>query len=309
MNTRNLRLLAATVVAVCAATLASASPAAAFPVTACRDAPGSANNSWVDSKSSATILTTFNNCGGTGTYAGLGVYENFGGPPHGANGDYAWWTFTAPGGTTITKVAYNRLLHAYADPDWKPELRTGTGTSGAVLESCTFSGSEDECFRGDVGGTQRASFDVSTSALTFGGRCAPDGTNGTDCGRGFSLHSLEAVLYGATVNVRDDQNPTINGTPTTTLPSRWAKPSSGSITVDASDNTGIRERRVVVDGTVRQTELPTVAGGCQTLNGVAYTYTHAAVRWFPWPQWAADDHGEQRAAVGQRDACRPARCG
>lgn len=250
----------------------AADPASAsYPVRTCRDAPGAVNRSWNPSLSPSGYLEALNTCGASGAYDGLVIRDRLGGPPDATNADSGWWTIAAPPGTSITSLEYSGLLEAYSDAGWKPESRSRFETgSQTVLKTCSFSGAEDRCGIG-LAGDGPILLPPGATSLSIGGRCVPTATN-TVCERGASIHSLRSVLYGATVHLADLQDPTIDGAATTSLTGGWRNAGSGTSTVDASDNTGIRYRRVYVDGKLKQAEEPTVAGGCQDTSGDAYTY-------------------------------------
>ena len=92
------------------------------------------------------------------------------------------------------------------------------------------------------------------------------------------MQRIEVVLYGATVTVDDQQDPTFTDShAVAAADGSWHTGASTAVTLPAAtDNTGIRERRAVVDGAVKQTWTApgATAGGCGELNsGVAYTFT------------------------------------
>lgn len=250
---------------------AAESASAAYPVRACRDAPGAVNRSWNPSVSPSGHVEALDTCGASGAHDGLVIRDRLGGPPDATSADAGWWTVTAPPGTSLTSLEYSRFLEAYSDAGWRPESRAGSATSPqTVLETCTFSGAQDRCSVGVAGGA-RNSIAVDATSLSIGGRCTPTATN-TVCERGASVHSLRSILYGATVRLADTQDPTIDGGATTDLTGGWRNAESETVTVNAADNTGIRYRRVYVDGELEQVEEPTVVGGCQDPLGDAYTY-------------------------------------
>jgi hypothetical protein len=92
------------------------------------------------------------------------------------------------------------------------------------------------------------------------------------------MHSVAVVLYGATVTIDDQQDPSFTAQHTVAAANgSWHTANSTAVTLPAaSDNTGIRERRAIVDGIVQQTWAApgAIASGCGELNsGVAYTFT------------------------------------
>ncbi len=244
---------------------------ASFPVRACRDAPSAINRSWIPSLSSSGYVESLSTCGASGAYDGLVIRDKLGGPPDASNADFGWWTLTATPGTAIASLEYSRFLEAYSDAGWKPEIRSRSVTGAqTVLETCGFSGAQDRCGVGLAGGA-RTSSSVEATSLSIGGRCVPTATN-TVCERGASIHRLRSVLYGATAWLTDLQDPVIDGAATSDLAGGWRDTASGTVTVKASDNTGIRYRRIYVDGELEAVEEPTISGGCQDGSGDAYTY-------------------------------------
>ena len=116
---------------------------------------------------------------------------------------------------------------------------------------------------------------LDAGSVRLGGHCVP--TNGSGrCDIGAYLHSLQAVLYGATVTLRDEQPP-VAGVPSAPALSdgRWHGPGQYSVSSTASDNTGVRERRVLLEGyeVGRRTAPGAADGGCgQVEPGLAYTH-------------------------------------
>ena len=121
--------------------------AGSYRVSACNYAPEGVNNSWTWATTDPSQLSHFAehaNCpyrlggnggttdqeGGLSTTDALGLSS--GAPPSTS----AVWTFTAPAGTTITGITYERYLGHTLDPDnyWSPALRAdGTIVAG---ETC-----------------------------------------------------------------------------------------------------------------------------------------------------------------------------
>ena len=96
------------------------------------------------------------------------------------------------------------------------------------------------------------------------------------CDIGAYLHSLQAVLYAATVTI-DDHEPPVAGAPSAAGLSdgQWHGPGQYSVSSTASDNTGVRERRVLLEGyeVGRRTAPGAADGGCGQVNqGLAYTH-------------------------------------
>jgi hypothetical protein len=83
------------------------------------------------------------------------------------------------------------------------------------------------------------------------------------------------VLYGATVEIEDLQDPDV-GTPATPLADgAWHRGDAAEVGVTVGDNTGIRQLQLLADGAVAATKTAPGpgAGGCGERNvGVAYTF-------------------------------------
>lgn len=184
----------------------------------------------------------------------------------------AEWSFVAPAGTRITSLDYNRWARVFSDRGWRAALRTGEGD---VLDTCTFAYPQEECEFGSRHGYGRAAFHgLSTSRLSFGARCVP--VHWTSCETGGTMHRLEMLVYGARVTVEDDEPPVVAAPQTVLSDGAWHREATSQLVAAASDNTGIRARRVLLDGVERQAESApgAAAGGCGQLDeGSAYTYT------------------------------------
>ena len=146
-----MRAWSATIVAMLAV-LAWVSPApslaaGSYEVSACNFAPEAANNSWMwatNDPANPPHYAEHVNCpyrlGGSGGKAdqegGLSTTDALGLSSDAAPGTSAGWTFTAPAGTTITALTYERYIGHSLDPknSWSPALRA----DGAIVpeETC-----------------------------------------------------------------------------------------------------------------------------------------------------------------------------
>lgn len=84
---------------------------------------------------------------------------------------------------------------------------------------------------------------------------------------------METFLYGATVTLREDEVPSVS-VGGAMVDGAW-KTGLAELVVSATDNTGVRKRRVLVDGAqVAAQDAPAASdGGCRTPgSGSAYTY-------------------------------------
>ena len=131
-----------------------------YEVSACNYAPEAVNNSWVwatTDPSHPDHYAEHANCpyrlGGNGGAAdqegGLSTTDALGLSSGAAPGTSAGWTFTAPVGTTITAINYERYIGHQLDPfnDWSPALRA----DGTIIpsETCLDSSHNGEtCFVG-----------------------------------------------------------------------------------------------------------------------------------------------------------------
>lgn len=197
-----------------------------YQVRACDAAPESVDNSWTWASSDPSNPDHFAehaDCpyliGGGGGNAdkegGLSTTDALGLPSGAPPGTSAGWTFTAPAGTTITAISYERYLGHQFDPDnyWSPALRAdGTIVPGETCldtvnngETCAVGGPPGE-------GLEPATITgLSAHELSLGIQCqAP---SGEECITGATEHEAWAAMYGATVTLSDPTAPTLS-TPT-----------------------------------------------------------------------------------------------
>jgi len=194
-----------------------------YEVSACNFALAAVNNSWTWARtdpSQPDHYAEHANCpyrlGGTGGAAdqegGLSTTDALGLSSGAPPGTSAGWTFTAPAGTTITGIAYERYIGHESDPDnyWSPALRAdGTIAPG---ETCLDSVQNGEsCFVGGPpgeGGEPGVITSLSAHQLSLGSVCqAP---TGEECVTGATLHEVWTALYGATVTISDPTPPTLS---------------------------------------------------------------------------------------------------
>lgn len=237
--------------------LAGASPAFAgtFEVLSGSAAPGNVNNAWTDFNSRTSHLVTGTTLPAQtsqasdypavsyldGLWAGSRLQAPNGATPAGSE---AGWAFAAPTDTRITGLTYRRYLGAQDDDNWMPFLRDATGAvvSGetcrvSVTFRCQVGGS------GDTSSSERSIAGLSTSKLEVGIHC--DASNA--CLNGYSLYLAWASIYRSRVTVNDPTNPTVSGE-SGELAGPGPHSGTRSITFDASDNTGLKELRLYVDG-------------------------------------------------------------
>jgi len=221
--------------------------AGSYEVSACNYAPEAANNSWTwasTDPSQPDHYAEHANCpyllgdsggaaeqeGGLSTTDALGLSN--GAPP----GTSAGWTFTAPAGTTITGITYERYMGHESDPDnyWSPALREdGTIVPGETCldtvqngETCSVGGPPGE------GGEPATITGLSAQELSVGIVCqAP---TGEECVTGAILHEVWAAMYGARVTLSDPTPPTLSA-PSGTLWGAGVHEGTESVTTSAQD--------------------------------------------------------------------------
>ncbi len=228
--------------------------AGTFQVSACTDAPGAANNSFVSFNSDPAHLSVGQTCppqarGSNRQEQETGLYatDKLLAGSNAVNGARAGWTFTVAPGTTLTGLQDERYLGAHGDNSWSPFVSADSTT----LETCTFTFPADHCEVGAPFGTGSEQFGPvalnNATTLSIGITC----TASIGCGTGGTMHEAWAALYGVTVTVNESADPTISP-PAGTL---WgAGPANGfhtgteSVTFNASDPSGIRGAQLLVDG-------------------------------------------------------------
>ncbi len=263
-----MRAWSATIVAMLAV-LAWVSPApslaaGSYEVSACNFAPEAANNSWMwatNDPANPPHYAEHVNCpyrlGGSGGKAdqegGLSTTDALGLSSDAAPGTSAGWTFTAPAGTTITALTYERYIGHSLDPknSWSPALRA----DGAIVpeETCLDTVENGEtCSIGGppgTGGEPARITGLSAHELSLGIVCQPP--TGRECVTGATQHAVWATMYGATVTLSDPTPPTLSA-PSGAL---WGSGEGGfhkgteSIAVSAQDvGGGVASVTLSVDG-------------------------------------------------------------
>jgi hypothetical protein len=201
--------------------LPAMSLAGSYHVTTCNAAPEYVNNSWVWSSSDTSPIdhyTKHENCperkGGTGENpdkeGGLSTTDTLGLENGAPTGTSAGWTFTAPAGTSIEAITYERYIGHYLDPKnaWSPALRAdGTIVPG---ETCLDTVEDSEnCYVGAPAHEgaplgEQAGLDAHT--LTVGVNCE---AAHEECITGAHYYDAWAAMYGATVTLNDPTPPTL----------------------------------------------------------------------------------------------------
>ena len=230
---------------------AQALAAGSYQVSACNFAPEAANNSWTwatNDPAQPAHYAEHADCpyrlggdGGKGDQeGGLSTTDALGLSNGATPGTSAAWRFTAPAGTSITGLTYERYIGQVFDPrnSWSPALRAnGTIVPGETCldsvengETCSVGGPPGE------GGEPAVVTGLSAHELSLGVVCqAP---SGDECVTGATEHKVWATLYGATVTLSDPTPPTLSA-PSGAL---WGPGEAGgfhkgteSVTVSAND--------------------------------------------------------------------------
>ncbi|WP_157592140.1 hypothetical protein [Solirubrobacter soli] len=249
MQPRALRLGLACVA--CALLSADLAHAGTYEVLSCGASSG-INRSWVPFNGDPTSLRAEDSCASIlgGAEDGLFGTDRIPGPPNTPGGQEAGWRIVAPTGTRITQLTLQYYLGQTNANEWLPFIRTAEGN---VLQSCVPPGGQTTCERGATPYSPFGpadSFAVDTAGLELGVRCAA--ATG-QCGTGATLHHVWAALYGARVQVTDASSPIIQATNGELWRDRYHR-GAESLAITATDNTGIRATRLLVDNQARTTE-------------------------------------------------------
>ncbi|MFP5372963.1 MAG: hypothetical protein ACLGI3_19780, partial [Actinomycetes bacterium] len=221
---------------------------------ACDHAPdGATNNAWVYGETVAARFDHGNGCADApgGEYGGLYVRETFNTAGNVPGGAAAYWTLIAPSGTTISAITYARHLRTYSDATWRAELRA----DDVVLEGCQVPPLDEWCHLGSTGGSSRTFSNLAANVLRVGARCAPSSPE-TTCTDGSTIHSVTAVVYGATVTINDPEAPTVGSLGGTLTDGGWLR-GTRTATFSAGDETGIAQLELVRDGHAVRTDART----------------------------------------------------
>ncbi|HEV3072152.1 MAG TPA: Ig-like domain-containing protein [Solirubrobacteraceae bacterium] len=202
---------------------ARASASRTYEVTACNSAPEAVNNSWTWGTTDSSqpshyaehATCPYRSPGGTGgktdQQGGLSTTDALGLTTGAPPGTSAGWTFTAPAGTTVAAINYERYLGHENDTSnsWSPALRTDGNIVGG--ETCTVAFPNVGCLLGgppSQGGEPGIVTGLTAHQLTFGVVCqAPSEQT---CVTGATEHSVWAAMYSASVTVSDPTPPTLS---------------------------------------------------------------------------------------------------
>ena len=193
--------------------LVAAAPSAAaasgtYTVTAC--SPTTSPGAWQQTNTFPGGMTSGNQCGGPsigplngGDPGALYGEDLIGSTVHSPSGAQAGWSFTAPGGTTITAVSYYRSVQTENNGDWVAGLFAANGTA---LNVCHSDPSPCSSPNNQAAVTLTG---LSTSGLFFGIECEPVAPD-TDCLAGGTEHDAQADAYSAKVTLSETATPTVS---------------------------------------------------------------------------------------------------
>jgi hypothetical protein len=241
-----------------------------YPVTACNDAAGGRVNAWRHARTAPTEHLEFaQRCpsGSPDPYGdllnGAGVVDGFrtlGASPDAA---FAEWRFDAPLGTAIVSARISRDIGNR--DEWTPYGRIdGVDQPG---ETCVRGMNQSYC---RIQGT-RTFTGLDAREIAYGVRCV----TAPYCAHLWDLRAVWVLILGATVTLDDREAPAVGGVEGGVVDGRWWN-RAGVVAFSAEDNTGVRRRRVLVDGVPRVVvDAPGAAqGGCGDFGvGVAYSYS------------------------------------
>ncbi|UTI63934.1 Ig-like domain repeat protein [Paraconexibacter antarcticus] len=221
--------------------LALAAPAAAhagtYDVPACAAAAGT-NNSWTPEINGSNWVTAYAQCDGSGSPSSGLVARNAVQDGTVTGGVNARMLFTAPAGTSIVGLLASSDLYS-ANSRWRAALMgdqtvlrgCGVGTPGG----CTWNVDNE---RINVPHTSN----IAISVYCPGDSC-PLNSGSPD------HNYLEAIarLSSATVRIEDNTAPTVASVSGGLWQAGWRR-SAQTVSFDASDNTGIQQSVLLIDG-------------------------------------------------------------
>lgn len=232
-------LLAPLVLVVAVIVWVPSARAGVYDVVACDAAPGGANNSWVPVVGNPLGTTAYTECPTGGSPDRGMIARNVVAANSSASGNVvAQMKFTAAPGTTI--IGLNAAYAFYRDdPQWEAVLSTGA----AMLRGCPMGGppgctiaSSSEWI--DVPGGSQVLY-IDAYCVTSGCPLA-----GADPAHGYL--SARSRLSSASVRLQDDSAPALS-----VVGGLWAAGWLRGIqplTIDATDNAGVRQTRILADG-------------------------------------------------------------
>jgi hypothetical protein len=235
----------------------SVAQAGFYDVVAC-DAAGGANNSWAPVVGNSLAVTAYTDCPTGGTASRGMIARNVVAANSSASGNVvAQMKFLAAPGTTI--VGLNAAYDFYRDdPQWEAVLSTGA----TFLRGCPMGGPPG-CTISNPG--EWIDVPGGSQVLYIDAYCASSGCPlaGSDPAHGYV--SARSRLASASVRLQDDSPPAISSVTGPLWTDGW-KNGSPALVADISDNAGIRQTALLVDGKVaianNHTCDPTVVVPC-----------------------------------------------
>lgn len=238
--------------------------AGSYDVTACQDSPTqSVNNSWQNMGASSAALSTSQSCSAGMTFdagpnvtsvSGISANQTLQSGSNPAAGSEAYWRFTAPSTASITRIRYARYAGKLDSDYFAQFLRTNTG---AVIDgACSIIHPAFWCrvgYDGTIGNPAASNVskaDISVpnaSRIEFGVRCnAPAGS----CGGSGTLAGTWASIYASTVTITENTAPTLSVDTSFGAwgDAAWLKGTQQVRVASATDATGIKALRLLVDG-------------------------------------------------------------
>ena len=224
--------------------LASQAVAGTYDVLTCGAAPNGANHAWRATGAGSAHLELGESCPVNGDpKAGLYVRDRLD-APFAPDGETATWNFVAPADTTIRRWRYARWV-GKKGTSWETYARVG---NNSVLDncrpgpgSCEFGVAADQ-----PGSGENDAHDISVDSLSFGIRCA---AGGFECATGSLIHRAWAYLYSSIVTLAEDVLPRLDPPQGSLLDAGWRR-GTHIVEISGSDDLGLRETRVYVDGEV-----------------------------------------------------------
>lgn len=233
---RRRRAAIAVAVAVLGAGLGSADGArgATYTVESCTT-PSSLNAGW-RAETHGDYVYTSNACTSDGYFEGY-----FTPPVAHADGDFAYFVFSAPPGVKVQRLSGERSTTSGPFRDYGNAVGILIA-DGRIIEDC-------QRFYGCANRLGRVDFDLGgAAAVSFGAQCA--GTAG--CPAGETAYRLRDVR----LTLSDDANPTITASPTGTLIDPSNRDRQRALAYSASDvGSGVYRHRLIVDNDLKVNEV------------------------------------------------------
>jgi len=221
------------------AALATAAPgakAASLDVGACGGGASANNNSWSLLSDESGLLEGVN-CGSSTGSGSLLAHDKLTTPGGVSSGSIVVWRFSAPPGTTVTHLDGVFTVRKFLSDRYTPFVQTPQ----AVLLTCVIVAGDRCSAASPVGG-----WSVSATSIELGVRC--DAVAGGTCDIGPTFHLAETTASAIRVTLDDPSAPTIATPVSGGLWSDVPVGTSGAVTFGATDNTGIAQARMYVDG-------------------------------------------------------------